>query len=94
MSAPFKAACLQFNSARDVAPNIETFRGLARRAREQGAELIMTPEVSDMIEPDRVERMRKARPESEHPMLAAAIELARELDAHVLLGSIVVKLDA
>jgi predicted amidohydrolase len=94
MSAPFKAACLQFNSARDVAPNIETFRGLARRAREQGAELIMTPEVSDMIEPDRAERMRKARPEGEHPMLAAAIDLARELDAHVLLGSIVVKLDA
>jgi deaminated glutathione amidase len=91
MSTPFKAACLQFTSARDVAPNIESFRSLARRAREQGAELIMTPEVSDMIEPDRAERMRKARPEGEHPMLAAAQDLARDLDAHVLLGSIVVK---
>jgi len=91
MSIPFKAACLQFTSARDVAPNIETFRSLARRARDQGAEFIMTPEVSDMIEPDRAERMRKARPEGEHPMLAAAQDLARELAAHVLLGSIVVK---
>jgi predicted amidohydrolase len=93
MSAAFKAACLQLNSARDVAPNIESLRALARRAREQGADLIMTPEVSDMIEPDRALRFEKARTESKHPMLAAAREIARELDAHLLLGSIVVKLD-
>ena len=93
MSTAFKAACLQLNSERDVAPNIESLRTLARRARDQGADLIMTPEVSDMIEHDRALRFEKARAESEHPMLAAARELARELDAHLLLGSIVVKLD-
>jgi predicted amidohydrolase len=94
MSGAFKAACLQFNSGRDVAPNIESLVTLARRARDQGAELIMTPEVSDMIEPDRKLRFEKARTEGEHPMLAAARELARELEAHLLLGSIVVKLEA
>jgi len=93
MSSPFKVACLQLNSARDPAPNIESLRELARRAREAGAEIIMSPEVSDMIEPDRAERFRKARTETEHPMLAAGRELARELGAHLLLGSIVVKID-
>ena len=94
MSGAFKAACLQLNSGRDVAPNIESIRTLARRARDRGAELIMTPEVSDMIEPDRKLRFEKARAEAEHPMLAASRELARELGTHLLLGSIVVKLEA
>ncbi len=93
MNTPFKVACLQLNSARDPAPNIESLRELARRAREAGADLIMSPEVSDMIEPDRAERFRKARTEAEHPMLAAGRVLARELGAHLLLGSIVVKID-
>jgi deaminated glutathione amidase len=93
MSALFKAACLQLSSRRDVAPNTESLRALARRARDAGADLIMSPEVSDMIEPDRAERLRKALPEAEHPMLAAGQELARELGAHLLLGSVVVKID-
>ena len=60
MSTTFKAACLQMNAGRDPAPNIESLRELARRARDAGADLIMSPEVSDMIEPDRAERFRKA----------------------------------
>ena len=93
MSARFKAACLQLSSGRDVAPNIESLRQLAHRARDSGADFIMSPEVSDMIEPDRAERFRKARTEAEHPMLAAGQELARDLGAHLLLGSLVVKID-
>ena len=69
MSKTFKAACLQLNSGRDPGPNIGNLRTLARRARDAGADFIMSPEVSDMIEPDRAERFRKARPEPEHPML-------------------------
>ncbi|HYC13491.1 MAG TPA: carbon-nitrogen hydrolase family protein [Stellaceae bacterium] len=94
MSGRFKAACLQLNSTRDVGPNIESLRTLARRAREQGADFIMSPEVSDMIEPDRKLRFEKARGEEQHPMLAAARDLARELQVHFLLGSIVVRLEA
>jgi deaminated glutathione amidase len=62
-----------------------------RRARDQGADLIMTPEVSDMIEPRRGLRLEKATPESTHPMLAAFTDLARETGAYLLLGSIVVR---
>jgi len=92
MTAPFKAACLQLSSGRDIVPNIRAAAALVRRARDAGADLIMTPEVSDMIEPQRGQRLAKARAEAEHPMLAAFCDLARETGAHLLLGSIVVRL--
>jgi predicted amidohydrolase len=91
---PFKAACIQFNAGREVAPNIRAASDLVRRARDAGADLIMTPEVSDMIEPKRALRDEKARVESEHSMLAAFRDLARETGAHLLLGSIVVRTEA
>ena len=94
MSEAFKAACLQLNSAREVEPNIAALEQLAREARRQGADLIMTPEVSDMIEPERALRFEKARAEAEHPMLAAAQRLARELNVYLLLGSLVVRIDS
>jgi deaminated glutathione amidase len=87
----FKAACIQLNAGREVEPNIRAASDLVRRARDAGAELIMTPEVSDMIEPKRALRDEKARLESKHPMLAAFRDLARETGAHLLLGSIVVR---
>ena len=94
MSERFTAACIQLNSTREAAPNIAAAGELVRRARDKGAQLIMTPEVSDMIEPERALRFAKARIEAEHPMLRAAERLARELGVHLLLGSLVIKADA
>jgi deaminated glutathione amidase len=91
VSEPFTAACIQLNSAHDVAPNIAAATELVRRARDNGADLIMTPEVSDMIEPNRALRLEKARREVEHTMLAAFRDLARETGAWLLLGSVVVR---
>jgi deaminated glutathione amidase len=91
MSGRFKAACIQLSSAREVEPNIAAASDLIRSARAEGAELIMTPEVSDMMEPKRAQRLAKARDESSHPMLAAFRDLARETGAWLLLGSAVVR---
>jgi deaminated glutathione amidase len=93
MSERFTAACIQLNSAREAAPNIAAAGELVRRARDKSADLIMTPEVSDMIEPNRTLRLEKARREADHPMLAAFRDLARETGAWLLLGSIVVRRD-
>ena len=89
----FTAACVQLNSGREMEPNIRAASELVRRARDAGADLIMTPEVSDMIEPKRALRLEKARTESAHPMLAAFRELARETGAHLLLGSAMLRED-
>jgi predicted amidohydrolase len=89
----FKAACIQLNAGREVEPNIRAASALVRGAREAGADLIMTPEVSDMIEPKRALREAKACAESAHPMLASFRDLARETSAHLLLGSIIVRME-
>ncbi|HVA14437.1 MAG TPA: carbon-nitrogen hydrolase family protein [Stellaceae bacterium] len=91
MTASFKAACIQLNAGREIEPNIRAAADLVRRARDAGADLIMTPEVSDMIEPKRSARLEKARDEASHPMLAAFRALARETGAHLLLGSIMIR---
>ena len=91
MSGRFKAACIQLSSAREVEPNILAASALIRAARDEGADLIMTPEVSDMMEPRRTERVAKAKDEASHAMLAAFRDLARETGAWLLLGSAVVR---
>ncbi len=93
MSGTFTAACLQLCSAAEVERNIATVRDLARRARDKGADVIMTPEVSDMMEPQREAVFAKAQPEASHAMLAACRDIARETGAWFLLGSAVVKLE-
>ena len=60
-----------------------------RRARDAGADFIMTPEVSNLIESGK-RRREKARREAEEPFLAGMRELARETGAWLLLGSLVI----
>ena len=91
MSKSFTAACIQIPSGPAVEANVAAVSDLVRRARERGADLIMTPEVSDMIEPKRALALDKARPEAEHTMVAAFRDLARETGAWLLLGSAVVR---
>ncbi len=91
MSKTFTAACIQMTSGPAIETNVAAASDLVRRARERGADLIMTPEVSDMIEPKRAMALDKARPEGEHAMVAAFRELARETSAWLLLGSVVVR---
>jgi deaminated glutathione amidase len=92
VNAGFTAACLQLCSTAEVETNIGSVRELALRARGRGADLIVTPEVTDMMEPRRDAVFAKAKPEGEHAMLAACRDLARETGAWFLLGSAVVKL--
>ena len=89
----FKAACVQTTAVPEIEPNLKAVGDLIRRARDQGADLIMTPEVSDMIEPKRTERLRKAKPEAENALLGVASDLAKEAGAWILLGSVTVRLE-
>ncbi|HVC56666.1 MAG TPA: carbon-nitrogen hydrolase family protein [Stellaceae bacterium] len=86
---PFTAACIQFTAGPDPEPNLRLVEGLVRRARDQGADLIMTPEASNFIESGK-RRRDKARPEADDPFLAGMRDLARELGVWLLLGSLVI----
>lgn len=89
----FRAACVQANSQREFEPNIAAATDLVRRARDEGADLIMTPEIVAMFEPKRDRHLAKARSETAHPFLAAFRDLAKETGAWLLIGSMAVKLD-
>jgi predicted amidohydrolase len=85
----FTASCIQFTAGPDPEPNLRQVGDLVRRARDAGADLIMTPEASNLIESGR-RRRDKARREADDPFLAGMRELARELGAWLLLGSLVI----
>ncbi len=89
MSAPFTAACIQHTAGPDPEPNLRLVSDLIRRAREAGADFIMTPEASNFIESGK-RRRDKARREADDPFLAGMRELARELGVWLLLGSLVI----
>jgi len=85
----FTAACIQFTAGRDPEPNLGTVAELIRRARGEGADLILTPEASNFIESGR-RRREKAKREADDPFLAGLRDLARETGAWLLAGSLVI----
>ena len=89
MNAPFTAACIQLTAGPDPEPNLREVARLIRQARDAGAELIMTPEVSNFIESGK-RRRDKARREADDPFLAGMRDLARETGAWILVGSLVI----
>jgi deaminated glutathione amidase len=90
MSGSFTAACVQFTAARDHEPNIQVVSDLVRRARDAGADFVLTPENTGLIEPIGKLRREKARNEVNHPVLAALRDLARETGVWLLIGSLAV----
>ena len=89
MSTAFTAGCIQFTAGPDPEANLRQVGELVRRAREAGADFVMTPEASNLIESGK-RRRDKARPEADDPFLAGMRELARELGIWLLLGSLVI----
>jgi predicted amidohydrolase len=92
MNSVFTASCIQFTSARDNEPNIRAASDLIRRARDAGADLVLTPENTGLTEPVGKLRREKARDEANHPVLAALREVARETGVWLLIGSLAIDL--
>ncbi len=65
MTGRFTAACVQITGGQDPAANRAAAAALVREARSAGAELIATPEVSNMIGLRRSEMALLVRPEAE-----------------------------
>jgi predicted amidohydrolase len=89
----FRTALVQMNSGREIGPNIELTCRLVREARSAGAELILTPENTTMVEPKRALILDKAVGESEHPAIPTFRSLAAETGAWLLIGSLTIRLD-
>src|SRR5579862_2670754 len=89
VAAPFTAACIQHTAGPDPAANLLVVGDLVRRAREAGADFVMTAEASNLIASGKTRR-DNARREADDRFLAEMRELARELRIWLLLGSLVI----
>jgi predicted amidohydrolase len=93
MSSNFKVGLVQLNSGETLEENLPATLSLIREAATLGADLVMTPEMTDFYEPDLAQVEAKSYPESTHPLLKHAGELADELGVWLLLGSVNVRLE-
>ncbi len=88
-----KIALIQMTSGTDVAANLEYVTTQIRTAAGAGAIFIATPENSDFMVDGADKKRAGAYDETTHPFLPCFVELAKELNVTLLLGSIAVKLD-
>ncbi len=91
MTKRFTVACVQITSGQDPAANLAATSAWVREARSAGANLIATPEVSNVMGLRRREMVALARPESEDPSVAGYRGLAAETGAWLLAGSLVLR---
>ena len=88
----FKVAAAQMRSGVDVARNVAAATALVREAAATGAEYILTPEMTTILDRDRERLLAAIAPEESDPSLAAFRGLGRELGIHLHIGSMAVRL--
>lgn len=93
MANSVKVGLVQMCSTISVARNIEISTGLIREAAAQGAELVVLPEVVNLMQMDKSESRKVARLESEDPSVAAYRALAKELGIWLHAGSLMIRLE-
>jgi predicted amidohydrolase len=84
----FIAAMIQMRSGLVPEPNLDQGARLIREAAAQGASFVQTPEVSNMMQTNRVALFEHLRSEDDDRSLAGYRDLARELRIHLNVGSL------
>jgi deaminated glutathione amidase len=88
---PFRAGLVQLRSSTDRSRNAEDACRSVREACRLGAELVVTPEMTNVIEARREELSAKAMEEAADPVVAAFRELASEHAIHIVIGSVALR---
>jgi predicted amidohydrolase len=91
MTGTVTVACVQNCAGPEIGPSLEEATALVRAARAQGAELICLPEYFSCLKTSDDQFVVGALSEAEHPALPHFRDLARELGAWLLLGSLAIK---
>ncbi len=78
-------------SGRDMARNIADAATMIRAAKADGADFVSTPEMTNILEPDRPRLKSLARTEDEDASVQAFSELAAELGLWLNIGSLALK---
>ena len=84
----FIAAMIQMRAGLLPEPNLDQGTRLIREAAAQGASFVQTPEVSNIMQTNRIALFEHLRSEDDDRSLAAYRDLARELRIHLNVGSL------
>src|SRR5262245_61341955 len=89
--ATFRAGLIQMRSGRTPQTNLDDAVKLIRQAREQGADYVQTPEMTNIMDTDRVRMFATITGEDEDICVATFREVARRLQIFVHVGSLAIK---
>jgi predicted amidohydrolase len=85
------AGLITLNSSDDPIANLDQMRGLVAEAVACGAQIVMTPEVSNCVSTSRAHQQKVLRLEGDDPTLKAMCEEARKNKVWILIGSLALK---
>ena len=88
-----RAALVQLNASDDPAENLPVTERFVREAAAGGAELVLTPETTNIVSASRGVQQERLVTEEEDPTLARLRELAAELGIWLLIGSLALRTD-
>jgi predicted amidohydrolase len=87
----FKAAMVQMRTTLSIEKNIDVASKLIREAKSLGADYIQTPEMTNIMEQGRDGLFAQLKEEERDDALAAFRQLARDLKAHLHIGSLAIR---
>ena len=88
----FVAAAVQMRSGISVAANVAAAEALIREAAAAGAQYVLTPEMTNILDRERSRLLASVSPEESDPALARFRALAKELGIHLHIGSMAIRL--
>jgi deaminated glutathione amidase len=89
----FNVALVQMRSGVDLDRNAADAERLIREAAATDAAYVLTPEVTNIFEPDKVRLRAVVKSEADDPCVQMAARVAKELSIHLHIGSVAVKAD-
>jgi predicted amidohydrolase len=87
-----RIALFQMTASTDVDANIAALQGAVREARDGGATMLFTPEMSGMLDRDRTRASANIRQEEDDRVLSAMRDAAADAGIWIALGSLAVDL--
>lgn len=87
-ATPFNAALVQMRTGLEPGPSLEQGTKLIREAVAAGADYVLTPEVSNMMQLNREKLFENLADQDSDASLKAYRALARELNIHLHIGSL------
>jgi predicted amidohydrolase len=88
-----RAGLVQMTGSDDPAANLRAAEALVREAAAGGADLILTPEVTNIVTSNRARQAGLLRTEADDPTLARLRLVAAELKRWLVIGSLALKSD-